>query len=62
MLIINYLVGFFGLPATTMAFVLNVQFRVGLVQGKSAALMQLEKKTIFDSKLPLFCEYLGLDQ
>jgi hypothetical protein len=47
MLIINYLVGFLGLPATTMAFVLNVQFRVGLVQGKSAALMQLEKKTFY---------------
>jgi hypothetical protein len=47
MLIINYLVGFLGFPATTMAFVLNVQFRVGLVQGKSAALMQLEKKTIY---------------
>jgi hypothetical protein len=47
MLITNYLVGFLGLPATTMAFVLNVQFKVGLVQGKSAALMQLEKKTFY---------------
>jgi hypothetical protein len=36
-----------GLPATTMAFVLNVQFRVGLVQGKSAALMQLKNKTFY---------------